>query len=129
MIHYRQRARQPEAGRTGTRIRRRAEFHRTSAEHFRTRLELDVNLETDGSEEHCRFRIFDCRFEAADLRDAAMIATSSLASARSGSTRFGGRRFASEISSSQSKVSSASSKTTPTFAMNSAFDRARQVAR
>ena len=128
VVHHWQRAGQPEASRTSVRVRRRSEFHPATAEHFRARLELDVHFETNGSE-HCRFQISDFRLEAADLRDATMIATSSLASARSGSMRFGGRRLDSAINSSQSKASSASSKTTPILAMNSAFERARHVAR
>ena len=50
VIHHRQRAGQPEAGRTSVRVRLRTKFHRTTAKHFRTRLELHVNFQTDGDD-------------------------------------------------------------------------------
>src|SRR4051812_22253744 len=110
------------------RIRWRAKFHQARTEHLRPRPQLRVDLETDGGE-HCRFQIADFRLEAADFRELTIIATSSFASPRRGSTRFRGNSFASPINSSQRSVSSASSRTTPIFATNSAFERARHVAR
>src|SRR5260370_19033694 len=74
-------------------------------------------------------RITDFRLPIADLRDAAMIATSSLASFSKGSICVSPRILESMISSSQNAVSSASSSTTPILAINSARDRARQGAR
>ncbi len=50
VIHHRQRAGQPEADRAGVRVRLGAKFHRTTAKHLRTRLELHVNLEADGDD-------------------------------------------------------------------------------
>src|SRR5207302_3409794 len=74
-------------------------------------------------------RIADFRLPIADLRDAAMIATNSLASLSKGSTCVFPRILESVISSSQHAVSSASSSSAPILAMNSARDRARQAAR
>jgi hypothetical protein len=76
-----------------------------------------------------RLLIADCLRRAAEIRDAAMMATSSLASFSKGSTLAAGRRAPSMINSIQKALSSASSSTIPILAMNSARERPRQQAR
>src|SRR5205085_11193377 len=73
--------------------------------------------------------IADCRLPIPDFRDAAMMATSSVASLSNGWICLVDLMSHSTISSSQKAVSSASSSTTPIFAMNSARERARHADR
>src|SRR5262245_45607046 len=72
--------------------------------------------------------IADLRLPIADLREAAMIATSSPASLSRGRILSSVSKPESMINSNQKQVSSASSSTTPIFAINSARERARQAA-
>src|SRR5579864_5726281 len=112
------------------RIWRRTEFDGAGAKHFRARLQLHMDFESNCCDVwNCRFQIEDFKFADAHLRDVTKITTSSLASFSNGSTLSGGSNFASVINSSHSCVSSASSRTTPILATNFVFERARQVAR
>src|SRR5262249_5859463 len=74
-------------------------------------------------------RIADLRLPTADLREAAMIATNSPASFSKGRILSSVSKSESMINSKQKQLSSASSSTTPIFAINSARERARQAAR
>lgn len=65
----------------------------------------------------------------ADFLELVIIATSSFASFHNGSTLSFLNNSPSIIISSQNALSSASSSTTPSLEINSAFDRARQAAR
>src|SRR5947199_2241696 len=78
---------------------------------------------------HVRCLMFEVRFEAADFRPAARIAVNSSASLSSKDIFESGINSPSRINSSQYKLSSASSKTVPSLAANSARDRARHAAR
>ena len=73
--------------------------------------------------------IGDLRLPIADLREAAMIATSSPASLSRGRILSSLSKPESMINSNQKQLSSASSSTIPIFAINSARDRARHAAR
>src|SRR5262245_32137645 len=73
-------------------------------------------------------RIADFRLPIADLREAAMMATSSPASFSRGRILSSVSKPESMINSNQKQLSSASSSTTPIFAINSARERARQAA-
>src|SRR5262245_45384176 len=75
------------------------------------------------------FHISDFRLPTGDFRDAAIIATSSLASFSRGSTLASVSKRESIINSNQKQVSSASSSTTPILAINSGRDRAWHAAR
>src|SRR5580765_212583 len=82
-------------------------------------------------------RICALRFAICDLNrgreavffDDAMIATISPASVNKGLPFAAASKSVSIINSSQKALSSASSSTTPSFAMNSGFERARHAAR
>ena len=50
MIHHRQCTRQTEANRASMRIWLSSKFNRRSAKHLGARLELNVNLETNGGD-------------------------------------------------------------------------------
>src|SRR5206468_4338593 len=69
--------------------------------------------------------IADFRVPSADFREAAMIATSSPASPNRGRILPSLSKPESTINSNQKDISSASSSTTPIFAINSARERAR----
>ena len=78
---------------------------------------------------HFRFSIADFRLAAADLREAAMIATNSSASFNNELTKCDFISPPPTMSSIQEPLSSASSSTTPILAMNSAFERLWHAAR
>jgi hypothetical protein len=73
--------------------------------------------------------LIDDLLRDAEMYEAAIIATSSLASARSRAIFLSGNSLSATTNSSQSADSSASSSTTPIFAINSARDRPRHADR
>src|SRR6266849_1869779 len=82
--------------------------------------------------EICALRFTTCDLSGsreAVFFDDAMIATIWPASVNRGLTLAALSRSVSITNSSQKALSSASSSTTPSFAMNSGFERARQAAR
>jgi hypothetical protein len=89
----------------------------------------DDLLKMKSCKNHFRFPICDLRLLDAEIRDAAIIAVSSFASFNREFTNAGFIAPLSTINSIQNALSSASSSTTPSLAMNSYFERPRHAAR